>query len=177
MNMPTLRKGNSEARPPMLHHDASQQANRHRELHPAAAEAVARYSAVWDENEKLIAETTKLRSDNEMLHRVDAEKTALISDLRRCLEDSARAADERVARVELHLRERLADAERSKERYLRYAVAIAERLKACGDQITEAHNSAMEMANTTPMDSAEHKIDEEMRKLLDEQKAAKTNQE
>ena len=170
MSMPTFRKGNSgEPKPPMMQHEVAQQVARPRELHPAAAEAVARYSAVWDENEKLTAAITKLQNDNEILRRVDAEKTALISDLRRNLEETQRTSDDRVQRVELHFRDRLGQAERSKERYLRYAVAISERLKACGDQIAEAHASAMDMANTTPLDAAEKRIEDEMKTLVAEQ--------
>jgi len=121
-----------------------------RELHPAARDAISRYSAVFDENDRLIEENAKLKGDNEVLRRVDAEKTALLSTLRQNLEEAQRAADERVQKTEAHFRERLADAERAKERYLRYAVTISERLKACGDQIAAAHDIAMEMANRPP---------------------------
>src|SRR5215831_5544870 len=98
-----------------------------RELHPAAADAVARYSRVWEENDRLAADNVRLTQDNEVLKRIDAEKTALISDLRRQLEDTQQKADDRVHRTETHFRERLAESERIKERYLRFAVSISER--------------------------------------------------
>jgi hypothetical protein len=123
---------------------------RPRELHPAAAEAVAKYNQVWEENDRLLAENAKLHGENDVLRRVDAEKTALISTLRQNLEDAQKMADDRVLKTEMHLRDRLAESERSKERYLRYAVTISERLKACGDQITAAHDIAMEMGHNVP---------------------------
>jgi hypothetical protein len=147
--MTMMTRGNS-SQPP-----APQQAQRPRELHPAAAEAVARYNQVWEENDRLAAENAKLSGENEILRRVDAEKTALISDLRRTVEETQRGSDERLAKAESHFRARLAESERAKERYLRYAVSISERLKACGDQIAAAHDTAMEMASGTTTAAAE----------------------
>jgi hypothetical protein len=159
--MAIMTRGNSQPpQPPQpAHHDRTQQAQRPRELHPAAAEAVARYNQVWEENDRLAAESAKLTGENEILRRVDAEKTALISDLRRTVEETQRGSDERLAKAENHFRQRLAESERAKERYLRYAVSISERLKACGDQIAAAHETAMEMASgTSPAEGIEREI-------------------
>ena len=117
------------------------------QLPQAAAEAVARYAEVFEENERLSNECVKLRQENDTLRRVDAEKTALISDLRKAFEESQRTADARLAKAETEARYRLAESERAKERYLRYAVSISERLKTCGDQIAAAHDIAMELAH------------------------------
>jgi ribosomal protein L16 Arg81 hydroxylase len=136
-----------------------------RDLHPAARDAVARYSEVWDENDRLTGEAVQLRGENEVLRRVDAEKTALISDLRRTLEESQRVTDQRVAKLEQDCRHRVAESERAKERYLRFAVAISERLKVCGDQIAAAHDSAMEMAKSGGVD-----METEIAKLLESSK-------
>jgi hypothetical protein len=138
--------GGDSQRPPVV--PPAQQ--RPRELHPAAADTIERIHQVWDENERLVAENRTLSGDNEVLRRVDAEKSALISTLRQNLEDAQKTADDRVYKTEAHLRERLAEAERNKERYLRYAVTISERLKACGDQIAAAHDVAMDMASKVP---------------------------
>lgn len=123
---------------------------RQRDLHPAAVEAVTRYSQVWDENDRLVQENQRLRNDNEMLQRLDKEKTALINDLRQQIIDLQHRAEERLTRSETYHRERLAEADKSKERYLRYAVSINERLRACIDQIHAAHNLALEMAQKKP---------------------------
>jgi hypothetical protein len=121
-----------------------------RELHPAAAEAAARYSQVWEENDSLRAENNRLRNELDVARNLDVEKTALLSDLRQTLADSQARNDDRMYKIEAHFRERLAESERNKERYLRYATAIAERLKGITDQIVAAHSAAMDMA------SAEH---------------------
>jgi regulator of replication initiation timing len=121
-----------------------------RELHPAAAEAAARYSQVWEENDSLRAENDRLRNELDVSRNLDVEKTALLSDLRQTLADSQARNDDRMYKIEAHFRERLAESERNKERYLRYATAIAERLKGITDQIVAAHSAAMDMA------SAEH---------------------
>ena len=73
-----------------------------------------------------------------MLRRVDAEKTAIIADLRRNFEASVRASDDRIAMAEAHFRERLAESERNKEIYLRFVVSINERLNSGIDQIMAA---------------------------------------
>jgi hypothetical protein len=144
-----------------------------RELHPAAQEAVARYSAVWDENEKLAADAAQLRSENEVLRRVDAEKTALISDLRRSLEESQAQTDQRVSKIEEDSRRRVVEAEKAKERYLRYAVSISERLKACGDQIAAAHDIAIDMAKS----GREVPLEAEIAKLLENKTDAQHDEE
>lgn len=137
-----------------------------RELHPAAQEAVARYSAVWDENDRLRADNQRLEGENDVLRKVDAEKSSMLSDLRRTLEETQRAADDRVNRTEAHFRERLVAAELGKERYLRYAVTLSERLKACSEQIAAAHDVAMEMANTKgQLDRVEDDIAAEIARL------------
>ena len=64
-----------------------------------------------------------------------------------------------MTKAETHLRERLAEAERNKERYLRYAVSISERLKSCGENIAAAHDIAMDMAQSSPkLDDIEQEI-------------------
>jgi hypothetical protein len=156
MANPPARQTNSQQ---PIHHDTVQQQSRSRELHPAAAEAMARYTAVWEENDRLHEHNAKLAKENEVLRKVDAEKTALISDLRRTLEESQRSSDIRVNNVETHYRERLAEAERSKERYLRFAVAISERLEACVEDLSSAHKTAMDMASKIP-DRALDEIDQ-----------------
>src|SRR5215467_8100771 len=92
---------------------------RSREVHPAVTEFQNRYAQMWDDNEELRASNTRLINENEMLRRLDAEKTALVSSLRQTLEDSQRSTEERLSKQEHHFRERLAEAERAKERYLR----------------------------------------------------------
>ena len=79
--------------------------------------------------------------------------------------DSQHQADERIYKIEEHFRGRLAESERIKERYLRYAVAIAERLKGCADQISKAHSSALELAASEEAKQEEN-MDEEMRQLI-----------
>ena len=142
---------------------------RQRELHPAAADAVATYSQVWHENDRLLSENARLTQDNEVLRRTDAEKTAMISDLRRAVEETQRSADERVHKVETHHRDRLAESEKAKERYLRFAVSISERLRAAGDDIAAAHESAMEMANKS-LDQTISELEVGMSKMLLPQK-------
>jgi hypothetical protein len=92
--------------------------------------------------ERAREENAKLQSENEMLRRVDAEKTAIIADLRRNFEASVRASDDRIAMAEAHFRERPAESERNKEIYLRFAVSINERLNSGIDQITAAREIA-----------------------------------
>jgi hypothetical protein len=134
-------------------------------LHPAAQDAIDRYSAIFDENDRLINEAKELRNENEMLRRVDGEKTALISDLRRMIEDNQHMNDQRIAKLEIDYRQRVTDAERAKERYLRFAVAISERLKVCGDQISAAHETAMDMAKSGGVE-----LENEIAKILEESK-------
>jgi hypothetical protein len=136
-------------------------------LHPAAQDAIDRYSAIFDENDRLLNENKELRSENEMLRRVDAEKTALISDLRRATEESQGRTDLRIVKLEADYRQRIGESERAKERYLRYAVSISERLKACGEQITAAHEAAMDMAKTGGIE-----LENEIAKILEESKNA-----
>src|SRR5262245_28042247 len=168
MIMLNIRRGNSDpalarATPPV---PAKPTPVQPRELHPAAQAAAAQYSAVWEENDILRAENQRLKNEVEVARNLDAEKTALLSNLRQQLDDAQRHGDERVYQIEAHFRDRLAQAERSKERYLRYAVGISERLKVCADQIAEAHAGAMEMANTAPLDAAEQKIEAEVKELI-----------
>ena len=84
-----------------------------------------------------------------MLRRVDAEKTAIIADLRRNFEASVRASDDRIAMAEAHFRERPAESERNKEIYLRFAVSINERLNSGIDQIMAAREIARQLAHET----------------------------
>jgi hypothetical protein len=84
-----------------------------------------------------------------MLRRVEAEKTAIIADLRRNFEASVRASDDRIAMAEAHFRERLAESERNKEIYLRFAVSINERLNSGIDQIMAAREIARQLAHET----------------------------
>ena len=84
-----------------------------------------------------------------MLRRVDAEKTAIIADLRRNFEASVRASDDRIAMAEAHFRERLAESERNKEIYLRFTVSINERLNSGIDQIIAAREIARQLARET----------------------------
>jgi len=150
---------------PARHHDAAQASARPRELHPAAADTIERIHLVWEENDKLRAENNQLTKDNEVLKRVDAEKTKLISDLRQQLDNTQKTTDIRVQDVETHFRERLAESERAKERYLRYAVSISERLKAAGDDITAAHEAAMDMAGKS-LDQTISEIETGMAKMV-----------
>jgi hypothetical protein len=124
-----------------------QQTHRQRELHPVAAEAMAKYTAVWEENDRLIEENQQLRKDNEALRAIDNEKSVLISNLRDVGQEAQRMSDDRIEKLEMHYRERLAEVERAKESYLRYAVTISERLKIGAENITQAHKIAMEMAS------------------------------
>jgi len=166
--MINMLRNNNKQQPPPVHHDEVRQ-NKRREMHPAAADAVARYSAVFDENELLRNENAELLNANEVLRRVDAEKSAIVADLRRIIDETQRAATEQVRAVEDHYRGRLTETERAKERYLRYAVSIAERLKACGDQIAAAHDTAMKMATDEGKVAA---IEQEMREFVAAQQKA-----
>jgi predicted translin family RNA/ssDNA-binding protein len=119
-------------------------------MHPAVAETMSRYAEVWDENDKLRDENVQLVKDNEVLQRLDQEKSTLIIDLRRTLEETQRTSDDRLHKAEVHFRERLAEAERAKERYLRYAVSISERIQGCISDLEAAHSTSMEMAHQDP---------------------------
>jgi regulator of replication initiation timing len=143
---PMKSRGNSSAGPSSILHDQVQQQQRPREVHPAVTEFQNRYAQVWEENDRLREENAKLRADNEVLRRVDAEKTAIISDLRRNFEESVRASDDRIGMAEAHFHDRLAAAERDRETYRRYACGIAERIKGCVEQLGAAHDAAMDMA-------------------------------
>jgi hypothetical protein len=143
---------------------------RPRELHPAAADTIEKIHLVWEENERLSNENIRLSQDNEVLKRTDVEKTSIISDLRRQIEEAQRTGDERLEKSETHFRERLAESERSKERYLRFAVTISERLKAAGDDIAAAHESAMEMAHKSSLDQTVSELDAGIAKMIQQQK-------
>jgi hypothetical protein len=116
-------------------------------MHPAVAETMSRYAEVWDENDRLRDANIQLIKDNEVLQRLDQEKSALIKDLRHTLEETQKTSDERLHKAEVHHRERLTEAERAKERYLRYAVSISERIRGCISDLEAAHSTSMEMAN------------------------------
>jgi hypothetical protein len=115
-------------------------------MHPAVQEAMGRYAAIWEENDELRVENGKLAKDNEVLRKLDQEKTALIASLRATLEEAQKTTDARLSKQEAHFRERLAEVERAKERYLRYAVGISERLQACISDLQAANEAAMDMA-------------------------------
>jgi len=152
--------------PPVARPSEPTPPSRPRELHPVAQEYMARYAAVWDENDALRAENERLKSEIEVARKLDEARTTMLNDLQQQLADAVRNGDKRVEAIELHFRDRLAQAERSKERYLRYAVGIGEQLKSCADHIATAHASAMEMSNTAPLDEAEKKIEAEMKDLV-----------
>jgi hypothetical protein len=162
-----FRKGNSDPRLPQTNPPAPPPSMvQPRELHPAAKAAAAQYSAVWEENDILRAENQRLKNEIDVARNLDIEKTAMLSDMRARLDEAGRSADDRVAKVELHYRDRLAEAERAKERYLRYAVGIGERIKGCLEQLAGAHAHAMDMADSTPIDAAVHKIDAAMKEMV-----------
>ena len=138
-------------------------------------------------------ENAKLQRENEMLRRVDAEKTAIIADLRRNFEASVRASDDRIAMAEAHFRERLAESERNKEIYLRFAVSINERLNSGIDQIMAAREiegnspTRPQMASSSPsggprrqpkqLDEIEQMIAEAVTEARGEARPATTNSE
>ena len=150
MPMPTppskpVPRGNSQQQ--VVPHEMVQQRARPREMHPAVAETLSRYAEVWEENDKLREENSRLQKDNEVLQKLDQEKTALIVDLRKTLDQTQKTSDERLHKAEVHFRERLAEAERAKERYLRYAVSISERIQGCISDLEAAHSISMDMAH------------------------------
>jgi hypothetical protein len=159
MSMVNFRRGSGEPKQPQVVPTMAQP--RERQLHPAAQAAAAEYSAVWTENDFLRNENQRLKNEIDVARKVDEEKSALISDLRVRVADAQTSADERVDKIETHFRERLADAERAKERYLRYAVGIRERLKACREMITTADAEALEMAHNEPAN-----IDQEIKGII-----------
>jgi len=164
-NIDTRKTGDSKMPRPPQPPARIPQPQSSRELHPEAADTIDRIYHVWDENKKLIIDNDRLTKDNEVLKRVDAEKTALISDLRRQIEETQQASDKRVHDTETHFRERLAESEKAKERYLRYAVSISERLKAAGDDIAAAHDAAMDMAGKS-LDQTISEIETGMSRII-----------
>jgi hypothetical protein len=149
-------RGNSQS---VVPHETAQQSASPRKMHPAVAETMSRYAEVWDENDRLHNANVQLIKDNEVLQRLDQEKSALIVDLRHTLEETQKASDERLHKAEAHHRERLAEAERAKERYLRYAVSISERIQGCISDLEAAHSTSMEMAHT-PSDKVLDEVNE-----------------
>jgi DNA-binding Lrp family transcriptional regulator len=139
-NTNIVRGSNSQQAPAAIQHP---------QLSPGAAEEIARYSAVWEQNAALHEENGKLRAENEMLRRLDAEKTAIISDLRRNFEETVRASDDRIAIAEAHFHERIAEADRNKEVYLRYTMQFNERLTSGIEQFMAAREIAKKLAYET----------------------------
>jgi hypothetical protein len=127
-------------------------------MHPAVAEAMGRYAAIWEENDELRAENGKLQQENEVLRKLDKEKSAIIDSLRAGIAEAQKVADQRLSGQEIHYRERLAEAERAKERYLRYAVSISTDIKACITNLEAADQTAMEMAHS-PGENALQEVD------------------
>jgi len=132
----------------VIPHDAVQQRDRPREMHPAVQEAMGRYAAIWEENDELRTENGKLQKENDVLRKLDQEKSALIDSLRAGIAEAQKVTDQRLSTQETHYRERLAEAERAKERYLRYAVSISTDIKACITSLEAADQTAMEMAHS-----------------------------
>jgi hypothetical protein len=139
-------RGNSQQQ--VVPHEVAQQKARPREMHPAVQEAMGRYAAIWEENDELRVENGKFEKDNEVLRKLDQEKSALIVSLRSALEEAQKTTDARLSKQEAYFRERLAESERAKERYLRYAVAISERIQGCISDLQVANDSAMDMARS-----------------------------
>jgi len=139
-------------------HDAAQQKSRPREMHPAVQEAMGRYAQIWEENDKLRDDNIRLAHENDVLRKLDTEKSALIESLRAGMVEAQKITDQRLAAQETHYRGRLAEAERAKERYLRYAVSISTDLKAAIQNLEAADQTAMDMAHT-PSDKQLSEID------------------
>jgi len=137
-------RGNSQQ---VVPHDVAQQRARPREVHPAVTEFQNRYAQIWDENDRLVADNTRLTKENEVLRQLDAEKSALIDSLRKTAEETQRTTDARLVAQEAHFRDRVAEAERAKERYLRFAVSMSERVQSCISDLQATHDLAMEMAH------------------------------
>ena len=148
-------KGNSQQVVPQTH-DVAQQKARPKEMHPAVAEAMGRYAAIWEENDELRAENGKLQQENDVLRKLDQEKSALIDSLRSGIAEAQKVTDQRLSAQETHYRERLAEAERAKERYLRFAVSMSERVESCMSDLQATHDLAMEMAHQTPSEIEGH---------------------
>jgi hypothetical protein len=139
-------KGNSQQQ--VVPHETAQQKARPKEMHPAVAEAMGRYAQIWEENDELRTENGNLQKENDVLRKLDAEKSALIESLRIAITEAQRVTDQRLSTQEAYYRERLAEAERAKERYLRYAVSISTDIKACITSLEAADTTAMEMAHS-----------------------------
>jgi hypothetical protein len=137
-------RGNSQQQ--VVPHEMLQQQARPREVHPAVTEFHNRYAKIWEDNDALRGENDRLTKENEVLRKLDAEKSALIESLRQGLVEAQRVTDQRMGTQETHFRERLAEAERAKERYLRYAVSISTDIKSCIQNLEAADQTAMEMA-------------------------------
>jgi hypothetical protein len=116
-------------------------------MHPVAAEAMSRYAQVWDDNERLRRDNNELIRENEVLRGVDKEKSDLIVELRRTLEETISRSDARILGAETHYREEVSVVKRSMERYLRYAVSINERINGCIQDLQAAHEISMDMAH------------------------------
>ena len=103
------------------------------------------------------------------------------------------ASDNRIAMAEAHFRERLAESERNKEIYLRFAVSINERLNSGIDQIMAAREiegnspTRPRMASGSPsgrprrqpkqLDEIEQMIAEAVTEARGETRPATTNSE
>lgn len=139
--MAIISKGNSQQQAPMQ--------QQFPQLSPDAAEQIARFQQVWHENAAVRAENEKLRGENEMLRRLDAEKTAIISDLRRNIEDTIRAGDDRMAMAEAHFRDQIAEERRNKEVYLRYTMQFNQELTGGIEHFMTAREIAKKLAYET----------------------------
>src|SRR5215467_9287203 len=125
----------------VIPHDVAQQQRRPREVHPAVTEFQNRYAQIWDENDRLREDNVRLSHENDVLRKLDVEKSGLIDSLRTALTEAQRTTDQRLGAQEAHFRERLAEAERAKERYLRYAVSISTDIKACISNLEAADHT------------------------------------
>jgi hypothetical protein len=142
------RPGNSQQVARAVHHDAVQSSQRPREIHPAVTEFQNNYARVWEDNDRLREENSRLIHDNEVLRQVDKEKSALIETLRASIVEAQKVADQRLATQEEHYRGRLTEAERHRERYMRYAVSMSTDLKSAISNLEAADATAMEMAHS-----------------------------
>ena len=146
---PPSRPGNSQQQ--VIPHERS----RSREMHPAVQEAMGRYAQIWEENDKLRDENARLAHENDVLRKLDIEKSGLIDSLRAGIAEGQKVTDQRLGTQETHYRERLAEAERAKERYLRFAVSMSERVQSCISDLKATHDLAMEMAHQNPSEVEE----------------------
>jgi len=138
-----------------------------KEMHPVAAEAMSRFAQVYDDNERLRRDNHELVKENEVLRGVDKEKGDLIAALQAQNVDVINRCDARVLGLENHFRQQLIVAEHAKEKYLRYAVALAERINSCVADLQVALETATEMAKVEPKDVAIKDIDRLVKEVED----------